>query len=91
VRHAIAAITIGLALAGAAGPRNPDMDRRPPRSTDLPRPRDPAIAVREELEAARRAGTVAAYDLFIARHPEHRLAQVARRERAQLMRRRPSS
>jgi hypothetical protein len=91
VLHPIAAITIGLALAGAAGPRHPDMGPMPPRSTDLPRPRDPNIAVREELEAARHAGTVAAYDLFIARHPEHRLAQVARRERTRLIRHRPSS
>jgi hypothetical protein len=47
-------------------------------------PRDPDVAVQEELDAARRAGTVAAYDLFIARHGDHRLAEAARRERATL-------
>jgi hypothetical protein len=39
------------------------------------------IAVREEFEAARRAGTREAYELFIARHPDHSLADRARRER----------
>jgi hypothetical protein len=56
------------------------------RSTDLPPPRDPDIAVRQELDAARRAGTVAAYDLFIARHPDHSLAKIARREQELLNR-----
>ena len=44
--------------------------------------RDGNVAVAEELDAARRAGTLAAYDLFLARHPTHKLAQIARRERA---------
>jgi hypothetical protein len=38
----------------------------------------------EELEAARKAGTLAAYDLFLARHPKSRYAVQARRERAAL-------
>ena len=46
--------------------------------------RDGDIAIRQELCAARKAGTVAAYDLFIARHPAHPLADEARRERAAL-------
>jgi hypothetical protein len=50
----------------------------------MPRPRDGDVAVREELEAARRAGTRAAYDLFLARHGDHPLARIARRERARL-------
>ena len=54
------------------------------RTTDDPRPRDGNVAIREELDAARAAGTVEAYDLFIARHPQHELAEVARRERAEL-------
>lgn len=49
---------------------------------DLRRARDGNIAIQEELEAARRAATVEAYDLFIARHPGHPLAEVARGERA---------
>ncbi len=54
------------------------------RSTTLPRPRDGNIAVQEELDAARRAGTVEAYDLFLARHGGHPLAETARRERARI-------
>jgi hypothetical protein len=38
----------------------------------------------EELEAARKAGTLAAYDLFLARHPTSRYAGIARQERAAL-------
>ena len=77
-----------LILAGSAGYGDPEMNQRPRRSTDLPRPRDPDIAVREELEIARRAGTVGAFDLFLARHPDHPLAKVAREERQVLARRR---
>jgi hypothetical protein len=44
------------------------------------------IAVREEFEAARRTGTIAAYDLFIARHPDSALAETARAERERLAR-----
>lgn len=54
------------------------------RSTDQPRPRDGNVAIREELDAARGARTLAAYDLFLARHPHHPLAEIARRERAAL-------
>lgn len=42
------------------------------------------VAIGEEFEAARRAGTREAYDLFIARHPDHSLADRARRERDRL-------
>ena len=51
--------------------------------------RDGNIAIQEELDAARKAGTVEAYDLFIARHPRHPLAETARRERAALVASRP--
>lgn len=51
----------------------------------IPPARDGNIAIAEELCAAREAGTVEAYDLFIARHPDHRLAETARRERARLI------
>jgi hypothetical protein len=43
--------------------------------------RDGNIAIRQELDAARQSGTVAAFDLFLARHPDHPLAADARRER----------
>jgi hypothetical protein len=76
---------LGLAaLTGAACPKGAEVSEPPRRSTELPRPRDGNIAVQEELDAARRAGTIAAYDLFIARNPHHPLAEVARRERARL-------
>lgn len=71
-------------LAAAAGP----VTATPPDPAGLPRARNPNIAVQEELAAARRAGTVAAYDLFLARHGDHPLAETARRERAALLRRR---
>ena|ERR1043166_2457939 len=58
---------------------------QPMHTTPLPPPRDGNVAVAEELAAARRAGTIAAYDLFIARHPAHSLAREARRERARLL------
>ena len=81
-------LVTGLALAGT-GASGAETVRTPhPRSTDLPRPRDGDVAVREELAAARRAGTLAAYDLFLARHGDHKLAATARRERAALAARR---
>lgn len=46
--------------------------------------RDGDVAIRQELEAARRARTLSAYDLFIARHSEHPLARTARNERRRL-------
>lgn len=64
-------------------------EQRPRRSTELPRPRDGDVAVREELDAARRAGTREAYDLFLSRHGDHKLAEAARRERGLLAARRP--
>lgn len=50
---------------------------------------DGDIAIREELCAARVKATKAAYDLFIARHPDHPLAVIARSERADLAREKP--
>ena len=55
-----------------------------PADAGMRRARDGDVAILEELCAARRAGTVAGYDLFMARHPEHRLAAVARAERSRL-------
>lgn len=85
-------LLILLASAGAACPQAAEVDRPPPRSSELPLPRDPDIAVQEELDLARRRGTVEGYDHFLARHGDHRLARTARRERAELAaraRRRP--
>ena len=86
--HAAFVIAIALLASGGAAVAEPP---RAVRSTELPRPRDGNIAIQGEFEAARRAGTVAAYDLFIARHPRHALAGVARRERAELLRREPKA
>jgi hypothetical protein len=79
----------GLALAAAAGPGDTRMSPPERRSTNLPRPRDPDIAVQEELDAARKAGTIAAYDLFLARNGSHALGAAARRERERLKAERP--
>lgn len=57
---------------------------QPRHSPELPRARDGDVAIREEFDAARRAGTREAYDLFIARHPDHPLARTAQDERARL-------
>jgi hypothetical protein len=58
--------------------------KRPTGPVPLAPHRDGNIAVAEELAAARRAGTIKAYDLFLARHPTHALARTARRERGLL-------
>jgi hypothetical protein len=82
----MASVMVAMVLVSAAS-AVPEVKDRPRRSTVLPLPRDGNIAVQEELDAARRAGTLAAYDLFLARHPGHKLARTARRERAVLARR----
>jgi hypothetical protein len=50
-----------------------------------PPARDGNIAILEELESARKERTIAAYDLFIARHPNHPLAATAKCERTHLL------
>ena len=72
------------ASACAPAPNAPEGNAMP---TSIP-PRDGNIAIQQELDAARRAGTLEAYDLFIARHPEHPLAETARQERRQIGERR---
>jgi len=84
MRRSTAAVLLLFALTGAACPGGGDVAPREPRSTDQPRPRDGDVAIQEELDTARRAGTRAAYDHFIARHPDHPLAETARRERARI-------
>jgi hypothetical protein len=44
------------------------------------------LAELEELQSARSKGTLEAYDLFLARHPESRYAAEARADRAKLVR-----
>jgi hypothetical protein len=51
----------------------------------VPPARDGNIAILEELCAARAKASLAAYDLFIARHPGHPLEKEARAERRRLV------
>ena len=75
-------VLIAAAAAACAPQGAPEGNRMP---TSIP-PRDGNIAIQEELDAARRAGTLAAYDLFIARHPRHPLSETARKERERIAR-----
>ena len=75
-------VVIAAAAAACAPAGAPEGNSMP---TSIP-PRDGNIAIQEELDAARRAGTLEAYDLFIARHPSHKLAESARRERERIAR-----
>jgi hypothetical protein len=77
-------ILAAAAISSAVGAA--DMDERSG-SAPLAPHRDGNVAIAEELEAARRAGTIEAYDLFLARHPTHPLARAAHRERGLLSRR----
>ncbi|WP_431204256.1 hypothetical protein ACQ86E_03785 [Bradyrhizobium betae] len=56
------------------------------RAPAMPLARDPATAVAEEYDAARRTGTRDAYELFIARHGDDPLAEQARAELKRLPR-----
>lgn len=56
------------------------------RAPSMPMARDPAAAVAEEYEAARRKGTREAFELFIARHGDDPLAEQARAELKRLSR-----
>ena len=56
------------------------------RAPSMPMARDPAAAVAEEYEAARRQGTRQALELFIARHGDDPLAEQARAELKRLSR-----
>ncbi|HEX8667784.1 MAG TPA: hypothetical protein VF727_05360 [Allosphingosinicella sp.] len=71
-----------LALGAPAGPFTKEAQV----GAKVPPARDGNIAIGQELCAARKAATLDAYDLFIARHPQHPLAEVAKRERAELAR-----
>ena len=80
---AIALSLIGSVSAQSAssesGAQMGDRRMSQPRSTGLPLPRDPDIAVKEEFEMAKSKGSESALDLFIRRHPEHPLALEAQR------------
>lgn len=65
-------------------PHDPSKIAQAERSETLPLPRDPDIAVQEEFDIAQKRGTREAWELFIARHSDHRLAAEARKELAKL-------
>ena len=75
---AILLVGMGAAAASASAQRTDMTENR------LQRARDGNIAIQEELDAARCAGTIEAYDVFIARHPGHPLARIAAEERRRL-------
>jgi hypothetical protein len=52
----------------------------------MPLARDPALAVEEEYQLARRLNTIQSLELFIARHPDHPLAAKARADLRMLSR-----
>jgi hypothetical protein len=68
-----------------AGKANAD-DGKAGRAPSVPPARDPAVAVAEEYELARRKGTAEALELFIARHGDDPLAEKARAELRRLSR-----
>jgi hypothetical protein len=80
--------SIGFAAAAVAMASVGNAMENPVKSPPMAPARDGNIAIEEELCAARKKGTVAAYDLFIARHPGHPLVEIARKERARLPRQR---
>lgn len=59
-------------------------DRSPGHSPPLAGARDGQVAVQEQFDAARKAGTVEAWDLFIRRYPDNPLTEQAKAERAAL-------
>jgi hypothetical protein len=82
-RARVAAWSLALAAAALPSAANASAAMNP--SQQVPPARDGDVAIRQELCAARKADTVEAYDLFIARHSGHPLAEEARKHRARLI------
>jgi len=78
----IQSVWLGAAAAALAvtGSDMQDLDRQ----RGIAPARDGNVAIEEEFCSARKAGTLAALDLFIARHPGHPLIEPAKKERAKL-------
>ncbi|MGY4287219.1 hypothetical protein ACVWXO_006439 [Bradyrhizobium sp. LM2.7] len=68
------------------GKANADDTGKAVRAPSVPMARDPAAAVAEEYESARRKGTREAFELFIARHGDNPLTEQARSELKRLSR-----
>jgi hypothetical protein len=60
--------------------------RKPVRESTTPPARSPEAAVQEEYQIALRQDTTQALELFIARHPDHPLAEKARADLKRLAR-----
>lgn len=75
-------VLIAAVLATACAAQEPSVSDR--HSPPFPAERDPQIAAQEEFDAALKASTVEAWDLFIRRHPDNPLTEAARAERAKL-------
>ena len=74
---ALAASLVSCGLAAGGAVNRPDPPVQAPA-------RDPDIAVREEFEHAERVATAEAWQLFLARHPDHALAAIAKDKLAAL-------
>lgn len=76
VSHKVAFLLLAFALVSTPS-RGENMEPTSRHSLPMPPPRSGDAAVQEEYEAALRRNTREAYDLFIARHPEHPLSRLA--------------
>jgi hypothetical protein len=79
-------VMVGKANADESGKESARQGGTAGRAPSGPMARDPAAAVAEEYESARRKGTREAFELFIARHGDDPLAEQARAELQQLAR-----
>lgn len=79
-------VMVGKAHADESDKDGGQNDGKAGRASSMPMARDPAVAVAEEYEAARRKGTREAFELFIARHGDAPLAEQARAELKRLSR-----
>ena len=61
-------------------------NRKAVRESTTPPARNPEAALEEEYQIALRQGTSQALELFIARHPDHPLAETARADLKRLSR-----
>ena len=57
---------------------SPPMTSEPSMGNGANYARDGNIAIQEEFQDAEIKGTVAAYEMFIARHPDHELSNLAK-------------
>lgn len=75
-------IALVFAASACAAREAPLSDNSPGHSPPMPAPRDGQVAVQEEFDAAAAANTLAAWDLFLRRHPDNPLSGRAREARA---------